>query len=270
MYQDQRVIYDSADVSKDVNDFRSGSLSFVYTTTKYLYIGSIMPFNNIYFDMGTVNTNAATPTVEMWFGNAWVSAVDVIDETAGLTSSGRLSWNTDRLKSWDLEQTTEDVTGLTTFKIYNKFWLRLSWSANFSAGTAISYIGQKFSTDDKLYSYYPDFNSADIKSGFESGKTTWDEQHYMAAEYIIADLKNRDIIKSKSQMMDWSIFESAACRRVACIIYTAFGAPYFDQLQKAEKDYSNAMDIKYFMIDTSANGSLDPFEVRTSVSFGTR
>jgi hypothetical protein len=270
MYQDQRVIYQTTDISKNVNDFRSGTQPFAYNAGEYLYVGSIMPFNNLYFDLATANENAANVSIQMWFGNAWVNAVDVIDETSGLTSSGRISWNTDRLKAWDIEQDSGMVSGITSFEIYNKFWLRLSWSASFSAGTIIKYIGQKFANDDTLYSYYPDFNNLDTKAGFESGKTSWDEQHYMAVEYIVADLKNRGIIKSRSQLMDWSIFKNAACRRVACIIYTAFGAPYIDQLTKAESDYSKAMDINYFMIDTSANGSLDPTEVVTSVRFGTR
>lgn len=270
MYQDQRVIYNTADISKNVNDFRSGTQAFAYSTGEYLYVGSIMPFNNLYFDLGTANENAANVSIQMWFGNAWVNAVDVIDETSGLTASGRISWNTDRLKSWDYEQTSEDVTGITTFKIYNKFWARLSWSVNMSASTEIKYIGQKLSDDDTLYSFYPDFAVSDVKSGFETGKTTWDEQHYMSAEYIIADLKKRNIIKSRSQLMNWSIFKDAACRRVACIIYTAFGAPYFDQLTKAEKDYSNAMDMEYFDVDLSADGSLDPYERRHSTQFATR
>jgi len=144
MNLEQRVIYDGADISKDVNDFRVGTASFVYDNTKYLYIGSILPFNNLWFEMGTANTNAAVATVEMWSNNAWIEAVDLLDETVGLTATGRVQWNTELTSTWSIEQRSEDVTGLGYSNIYNMYWLRISWDVNFSVGTTIKYIGQKF------------------------------------------------------------------------------------------------------------------------------
>lgn len=270
MFQDQRVIYQTQDLSKDVNDFRSGSSTVAYTTGQYIYIGSIMPFNNLWFELDTANSNTATVSIQIWYGNEWQNAVDIIDETNGLNNTGRLSWNTDRLKSWDIEQDSDDVDGLETKEIYDKFWLRLSWNANFSASTSISYIGQKFSDDQQLYSFYPDFNKNNVLEGFATGKTSWDEQHFMAAEFIVADLKNRGIIRSRSQLMDYSIFNRASCRRVAVLIYTAFGSGYLDQLEKAEKDYMRAMDLNLFQVDKSGDGSLQPTEQAHSSWYGTR
>lgn len=270
MLQDQRVISHTTDISLAVNDFRAGTQAFVYTSGQYLYIGSPLPFNNLWFELGTANVNAATTSVSMWFGNAWVAAVDMNDDTAGLTRSGRLSWNTDRLKGWDLEQTSEDVTGLTSFKIYWKYWLRLSFSASFSVGTTLKYIGQKFSNDVVLPSFYPDLMQTAILTSFASGKTTWDEQHYMAAEQIVADLKTRGIICDKGQVLDWSIFTNAACHKVAQIVYQAFGQPYLDQLKRAGDSYREAMNIKYFPVDRNANGSLEPVERTISTAYGRR
>lgn len=267
MIHDQRVMYNTLDVSAKVNDFRSSAQAMAYTTGSYLYIGAILPFNNLWFEMGVANTNAATVTVEIWYANAWVSAIDVIDQTVGLTATGRLMWNTDRLKGWDIEQSTEDVTGLTSFNIYNRYWVRLSWSANFSGTSSVKYIGQKFSTDDILYSFYPDLNNTTTLTSFESGKTTWDEQHYMAAEHIVRDLKKQNIIKSRGQIMDWSMFEAASCHKIAEIVYTAFGRPYFEQLAEAKKAYKDAMNLQFFDVDLNANGSLDPVERRDSTHF---
>jgi hypothetical protein len=268
--QDSRIIYNSIDYSAKFNDFRETAQAFAYTAGAYVYIGSIAPFNNLWFELGTVNSSAKTPTVCMWWAGAWHDAVDVIDETVGMTGSGRLSWNTDRLKGWDLEQTTEDVTGITAFKIYHRYWLRLSWSGSFSAGTTLKYIGQKFATDDILYSFYPDLAITDIKTGFEANKTTWDEQHFMAVEHIVRDLKKRSIIQSRSQIMDWHLFQDAACHKVAEIVYQAFGEPYSDQLKRAAQAYDKALDVKYFSVDRNANGALDPAERTMSTIFGTR
>lgn len=268
--QDMRIIYNSIDYSYKFNDYRETAQSFAYVEGGYVYIGSIAPFNNLWFELGTVNAVTATPSVYIWHNGAWVAAVDVVDETRGLFASGRLSWNTDKDKGWSKEQTSESVTGITSFKIYNKYWVRLSWSATLTAGTTLKYIGQKFATDDILYSHYPDLNNSDIRTGYETGKTTWDEQHFMAVDHIVRELKRRNIIQSRSQIMDWTLFSDAACHRVAMIVYQAFGAPYKDQLTAATAAFNAAMDIGNFNIDLDNTGSLSPAEMGVSTMFGTR
>jgi hypothetical protein len=268
--QDQRVLYNSIDISPKVNDFRAGVQAFAYTSGSYLYIGSIAPFNNLWFEFGTLNTNQLAPTIQVWWGNAWQNVVDIIDETDGALASGRITWSTDRLKGWDLEQTTEDVAGLTAYKIYWRYWLRISWPGNFSIGTTLKYVGQRFSSDDVLYSFYPDLSLADIKAGFETGKTTWDEQHYMAAEHIIRDLKKRDVIRSRSELLDWALLQDAACHKVAELVYTSFGTPYAELRAAAGKDYNAALNIKYFNTDKNANARLEPCEREITTHFGRR
>lgn len=271
MIQDQRVFFQATDISLAVNDFRTTAASFVPTAGQYLYIGSVLPFNNMFFELGTLNANAATVSIDMWWGNAWVPAVDILDETAGLTASGRIQWNTDINKSWDLEQYSKDVTGLpSTSNIYNMYWLRMSWSASFSVGTTLKYVGQKFANDDILYSFYPDMNNSTMKTQVEAGKTTWDEQHYMAAEHIVRDLKKKSIIKARPQILDYHLLQDASCHKVAEIVYQAFGPPYFDLLKMARTAYNEAIDLKYFNTDKNADGRLDPVERCIESGFGTR
>lgn len=270
MIQDQRVIYNGTDISIAVNDFRAANAPFVYQTGEYMYVGSILPFNNLFFELSHKNTHSATVSIDIWWGNAWVSAVDILDETSGMRFDGRLNFNTNRLKGWDIEQTTDDVAGLEAFEIYWRYWVRLSWSASFSNNTALAYVGQKFSDDSVLYSFYPDLAQDDMLTSFASGKTDWKEQHYMAAEHIIMDLKKRDIIKSKGQLLDWSLFQAAACHRIAEMVYTAFGAPYFDQMKTARDAYKEAMNMKFFSTDLNASGALEPVERRFSTNFVTR
>ncbi len=264
---EQRVLHEATDISERVNDYRTGTYTFPYETDEYLYVGSIFPFNNLFFELGTLNIVAASVSIDIWFGNAWVPAVDILDQTSGLTASGRIQWNTDDLKGWDLEQRSEEVTGLTGSVIYNMYWARFSWSAALTASTSIKYIGQKFANDDILQSFYPDLGLSNIKTAFESGKTTWDEQHYMAAEHIIRDLKKRNIIKSRSQLLDHSLFVDASCHKVASIIYQAFGTPYFEQLQMADKKYSESINLRFFNLDVNADGSLEPVERGLSQAF---
>ncbi len=270
MILDQRVIHDTIDISTLVNDYRTGAYTFPYEAGQYLYIGSILPFNNLWIEVGTANALPATVSVEIWWGNAWVPAVDIIDETAHLTVSGRLQWNTDIDEGWDIEQRASDVTGLSAFEIYNMYWLRLSWSADVTPTMTLKYIGQKFANDQILGSFYPDLTLSNIKAGFQTGKTDWNEQHYMAAEHIVRDLKKRDIIKSRGQLLDHTLFVDASCHKVAEIVYSAFGQAYAEQLKLARAAYNEALNIKFYNIDKNATGRLDPLERKFSTDFMTR
>ena len=275
MRLEQRVLHQTTDISEAVNDFRTGTYTFAYTTGQYLYVGSLLPFNHLFIELGTVNLVAATTTVEMWWNNAWVAAVDLYDGTAGLTASGRMQWNTNIDEGWSWERESADVTGLSSTKIYDMFWLRLSWSANLTGTTSFKYIGQKFSDDAALYSYYPDLNNQDLRDSFDpanpSGtKTTWNEQHYMATEMIKKDLIKRSIIKARAQILDPYLFKDAACHKVAEIAYQGFGRPYFDQLKVAIDRYKQEMDIKYYNVDTNQDARLDPHERILSSGFLTR
>lgn len=268
--QDQRVIYNTFDISQKVNDFRLGDQAFAYVAGGNLYVGSLAPFNNLWFDLGTLNSATTVPTVKIWWANSWHDAVDVADETDGMKQDGRISWNTDKDKSWDVEQTSELVSGLAAFKIYWKYWVRISWDVNFSIGTTLKYVGQKFSTDDILFSFYPDLAIAELLTGFQTGKTSWDEQHFMAAEHIIRDLKKSGVIKSRSQLLDWTLLQDASCHKVAEIVYQAFGKPYSEQLVRARAQYLEAINIKHFSADLNANGRLDAPEITQSSWYGTR
>lgn len=270
--QDQRVIYNTLDISAKVNDPLTPAANFAYTTGSYLYVGSPAPFNNLWFEFvaGALNAVTVVPSVSIWFGNTWVSAVDLIDTTNGMTGSGRLSWNTDRLKGWDVEQTSEDVSGITSFKIYWKYWLRLSFDQNFTAGTQLQYIGQNFSTDQDLFAIYPDLNNTSLLDSFESGKTNWKLQHFVAAEEIVRELRAKNIIKNRSEILNWELLKMASIHKVAEIAYRGFGRPYFDQLKQASLDYKSAVNVKFYDLDKSGNGSLEPEERHTSTGFGRR
>jgi hypothetical protein len=266
----QRVLHGLTDISIAVGDFRSGAYALTYTAGQYIYIGANSPFSNLYLEMATPLTSMTSPgapTIEVRWGNAWSSVVDVLDQTAGLTANGRISWSVDALKGWEWEQYSKDV-GLTGTHIYNRFWLRISWAANFSA--SLKYLGQKFSDDTTFRSYYPDLMQAEILDGYETGKTNWNEQHYMAAEMILADLEDRNIIKKAGQVFDWSKFEITSCHKVASIIFNAMGRAYADSKTAADHAYNKEIGLKLKNIDTNEDGRLTPDENVESQNWMTR
>lgn len=267
---EQRVLHESVDISEVVNDFRSGSHVFNYTAGEFLYIGSFVPFNNLFFEVGVANTVAAVPTLEVWWGKEWKPVIDLYDGTNGFFNSGRMVWNIEIDQGWDSERESEDVTGLAGTKIYNMYWLRMSLNVTINPLTTIKYIGQKFSTDDVLASYYPDLALTNLKEQFETGKTTWDEQHYMAAELIVADLKKRGVILGRGQMLDYHDYESPACHKLAEIVYTAFGPSYFEQRAEAAKYYEKQINLPFAKVDRLLNARLEPVEQVLSTRFMTR
>ena len=267
--ESQRILWNDSgtlrDLTIDLNDFRNNEQVFSYSTGDYLYIGSEAPFSFRYFDLGVLNTAPAEITVEYWRGNdTWHPAVDVLDETEGFTKSGYISWKTDRNSdSWTREQDSFDVTGLTGTVIYNMFWLRISFDVDLDVTTEIDTINFKFSDDDQLYGRYPDLNNQLIKDNFERGfpsgtKTDWNEQHYIAAEAIVRDIKKKNYAFSGDQIIDFELFEEAGQHKAAELIYGAMGGEGYEMNRKRAREYYNdAMNQGFMRLDQNMNARLD-------------
>jgi hypothetical protein len=284
MFTGQRIIFDSSgtekDLSADLNDFRSGiSVVPFLTATDFIYVGSILPFNHRFIEVTTTNDSTSTVKVEIWYANAWHEAVDVVDRTSAsvlipgdpdaipdpipdetricsLAKSGIISWSTDRLKGWDIEQDSDDVTGISKAGMYDMYWMRFSWNANLKATTALGFIGHKFSTDNDLVAYYPDMAQSSLLTSFEAGKTTWDEQHYGAAEIIVRDLISKQVIASANQVIQWEDYIDASCHKVAEMVYIGLGRAFDENRKMARAQYDAAMNRKHNGLDLDGDGKL--------------
>lgn len=253
------------DKSVSANSIFADAATVDIASGEYLYVGSDLPFNHRYFKVSTANTNSASLTVQIWNGE-WVDAVDVIDQTTAsgraLSQNGILSWTTPKNEAWQQED-TENIAALSTLRIYGFYWVRIGVSASLSATTAVQYIGHKFATDDDLGGYYPNLVASSVMSAYESGKTDWDEQHLLAAEEIVQDVRRRGIAWNANQILDWEQFRIAAVHRVAANIMIPFGADYRDDRAVALKDYEKAMNLKIFTaVDLNEDGRVDDDERR--------
>jgi hypothetical protein len=269
MLQTQRVFFSNngvmSDWSNELGDFRTGTVTMPFTAAEdYLYIGSALPFNHRFFDIGTANDVASVVSVDIWFGHQWVPAVDIMDLTAtggkSLAQSGIIQWSTNRLKGWDFEDDSDDILGSSYGDVYNKFWVRLKWSVTLKATTALKCIGHKFSDDSVLASYYPDLANTALMDSFATGKANWNDQHFMAAEDIVRNLTRRAIVTTGDQILDWQVFVEASCHKVAEIVYRGLGKAYEQNRDLARNDYEKAMNRRFFNIDDNANGNLEPLE----------
>jgi len=276
MIQDQRIIFSdngtNSDWSIELNDYRADTKTLAYVAGEdYLYVATDLPFNHKYFDISTVNDQACAVSVDIWFGREWVPAVDVVDRTASagvsLAKSGIIEWKTNRVKGWDSELDSEDVEGVTKVGLYNMYWARFSWNADTNASTAFNYLGNRFSSDDVLYSYYPDLANDSVKSAFETGKTTWEEQHFMASEIVIRDLKTRNIIRSTGQILDHDLFVIPTVHKSAELIYKALGRAYDEDRNKAREYYDEALNVKFYRVDQNFDANLSAKEKSRQTGF---
>jgi len=280
MDRKQRVIWSDngtlIDISAELNDYTRGSkvLPLVASQDK-IYIGSELPFNHKYIDISVANDVASVVSIEIWTGSGWVAAVDVKDETAingvTLAQSGMISFARDIDKSgWICERDTQRISELSTLRIFNLYWCRLSFSVSLKSTTALNYIGQRFSDDINLYIQYPLFNNERILTSYKAGKTDWKEQSFNAAEIIVRDLRAKGIVVRRDQILDSSLYTAASVHKTAAIIFAAMGNGYRDAKNDAEEYYQKNLNIKFHEVDLNADGETDGFEKTFSVGFGYR
>jgi hypothetical protein len=280
MLLNNRIIWSDNGVLKDLtielNNPYSGSRVVDFVAAEdAIYIGSDLPFNHRYFEMSVVNAIDSAISIAIWTGSQWTPAVNVIDMTslsdASLGQNGIISWTPDKdASSWNIQQDSSDIPALQGIHIYDLYWARLTFSVDLNPLTAISFVGHKFSQDEDLASFYPELNTTASKAMFMTGKTNWNPQHIAAAEQIIKDLRRKNIIWSRNQIINWELFTTASVHFVASIAFRAFGDDYQDNFAQAIKDYSVAMNQLKFEVDLNENGRVDEWERRMSVGILSR
>jgi len=229
----------------------------------YLYISSILPFNHRYFDIATANDQAGTLSVDIWYNNAWTPAVDIVDYTSDLSSSGSIYFTPNELKGWDTEDDSSDITELSTTKVYSAYWMRFGFDASADSACVINYIGYKFCDDNDLYSFYPIFNNANLRAQFKTGKTSWSEQAISASNIIISDLIKRNFMQSKNQVLDSRLFRILGVHKTAELIFSGLGGGFKDERIEARKEYDLYFNANNLGIDINKDGDFSVSEAIT-------
>ena len=271
LFSDDGVL---TDFSVELSKYNSGSKSLNYTQNEdYIYIGSNLPFNHIYFKLSSPNSVNATMSIDYWSSNQWASCVEVIDETEAFKKSGNITFVPEKQTSWQRSSTNHagmSVIGLESVVIYDLYWIRISFNATLTNGTALSWIGQLFSNDEELFSEFPDFARANNMLAFKSGKTNWEEQHVRASELLSNDLINHGIITGKEQIISRNDYKNACIQKVAEIIYSAMGDDYVDQMIARGKEYKSRLLTGVQRVDKNNNAILDIEEKEDKQGFLTR
>ena len=262
------------DITSTVNDFRTSTHTFTLDTDGFIYVGQYLPFNSRYFDISSPSGGGATLAVEVWNGSQWLPTVDERDRTDAYNSSGYLKYSMDQDEAgWQCSD-TDEIDGLENGpQIYKFFWMRIS-TDTLLGEASVNYIGNLFSSDDELYSYYPALDNQITRDQWDTTspgtKVDWLEQGFMTSEMIVRDLKTRDEIRESGQILDAQIFNTPSIHQQAVIIFGGLGRGFEDDKKGAQSAYDKAMKLSKKNLDKWADARLTPSERVFSSTFAKR
>lgn len=257
-----RAILNTTEATKKIQSIASDALSFVFLTTDSLYLGFPEKFATRYFVMGQVNSNAATLTVEYWTGSVWASVEDLTDETAGLTSSGWLSWK--NVSGWQKKNQSPIVNELL-------YWIRIKTSANFSTGTTIQAILNLFCDANSLAEFYPELVS-DTRY-LPPGRSTFNEQFNAGKNMVVQALIQKEMILDESQILVIDEVKIPAVHATAYCILNGIPNPsedIVDRKTQAMKDMYFWIDQGRFSFDMNKTGDVEEQEKSVGTLFWPR
>jgi len=264
IYSDNATL---VDLSANVSNYHSGSDAVTFVAAEdYFYLGQRFAFNQFYMKLSALNTASSTMSLEYWDGREWKSAVEVNDRTIGFTQDGKVFFVPDKQYGWMKSDTVrnngvEEITGLGDVTIYDRYWLRISFSHDLDADTAIQWMGRLFASDDDLYSEYPMFNNSSLKAAIEAGKTTYEEQRLRATEVCIDNLITKGIISNGNQLLDAEKLKTPITSKTAEIIFSMLGFDeYEDDRKRARNEYTSRLNKDIFNVDLNDNALLDDRE----------
>ena len=231
-----------------------------------IFIGLKFPINHLYFNSSVANDAASVASVAVWNGNEFTDVVELIDETSSagvsLAQDGFMTWVPNKQNGWGRDDTvnssgTERITGLGDITIYDSYWLKMTFSNDLNTLTALSWIGNLFSTDSDLEVEYPDLLNSAVLTGFKAAKANWFEQHVRAAELMMDDMVDQGVIVDKNQILERRQLRPAAICKVAEIIHNSFGQDGDEERRKARSEYAKRIAKRKFAVDTNSNAIED-------------
>jgi hypothetical protein len=257
-----------SDWTPALSNYKTGSKVFPFVAGEdCLIIGSRLPFNHFYVKMNVLNVTPSTMSISYWAESGWRSAVEIIDETSAMTSSGFVSFTPDKNTNWKMESESSSIPELSNVIVYDYYWLKISFTNSLSLTTAIGWIGNIFSNDDDLAAEFPDLVKSSVLTSYQSGKTDWQEQHVKAAEIIEQDLINRGIIDGSESILDREWYRNASVQKTAEIIFGAFGDDYTDQRLSARDEYKLRLVKRLARVDVNNTAIEEPFERKQVTGF---
>jgi len=180
------VLHDNNSVftnqTEDAEDYARDTFTLSLSSTEdYHYIGFHKPFNALYVELTTANTQANTFTAEVFDGTLWNAVDDFHDDSKGYTRSGFITWEKAGMKTTEIDG--ED-----------KFFIRLRPSDDHTA-TTIQGINLVFSDDIMMQQHFFEVNDSTL---IPSGQSSHIMSHVAARNEIVQWLRKAGYIKRVS------------------------------------------------------------------------
>lgn len=201
-----RTILNSTETTKQTDSIASDALTINIGTSDALYIGFKAPFASRYFHLSTLNAVSNTLSVYYWNGTEYAAVSDLIDQTAGFTVSGFISW----VNETDWEKSTQSPVE------EELYWIKIVPGATLTTGTALQCVVNIFSDANILRAYYPELIT-DTRY-LPDSRTDFIEQYVAAKDLVVTRLKQDKLITDESQIIDINEVAIASVHATAWII----------------------------------------------------
>ena len=258
-----RTILGTTETTSKTVSPNADTVAFALVTTSEFYVGFHGPFASRYFQMGsTVNAVASVLTVSYWDGSAWTAVDDLLDQTsvAGATfaQSGFISWEPPT--GWSKRA----LTGVDSdIELY---WVKLTVSANFTAGTVLQSVLNLFCDDATVRAYYPELIT---DTGYlPSSRTNFLEQYEAAKNLVVLRLKQRRLIDDESQILDPNEVAVAAVHAFAWIILNPIARTDEQRsvADEALKNFNKEIGSTALSVDQDKSGTISDAERAATIS----
>jgi hypothetical protein len=235
----------------------------------YYYLGFRLPTNNFFIQIDTANDEASVLSVQYWDQSTWRDGVDVLDgtSTSGVTfaKNGVVQFSPDSRYQWAIS--ADALTGvfpteLSTLNITNVYWLRLKFSANLAASTAVKRIAYAFTSTQNVNAH--DVFLQNYYTSIAAGKTNWDDEIILASMRVVRDLKKKMIIYDKGQILNLEDVAIPCEHKTREIIYYNLGGDYADKVESARKEYLETINAESLTLDTNRDGRVSYEEINNT------
>lgn len=257
-----RTVLNATETTAKTTSMSNSALAFPLLTTDSFYIGYQGPFAARHFLLKTVNSVASVVSVSYWNGTIFTPVEDLLDQTFGFTQSGFISWG--NLGDWR-------ALALSPISDSELYWVKVTVSANLSAGTEVQAVENLFSDDDLLRQYWPEvvsdsrFKPIDA-TGFAA--INFYEQHRAAKDMVVLRLKQRKMIDFESQIIDINSVAMAAVHACAWVILNpiATSDDIKELASRARAAFDEEISQVSFSIDKNEDGIVSDSERRSIVA----
>jgi len=268
VFEDNNAVF--TDHTFSASDYLRDSFSMQLATgTDFLYLGYRKPFNSVYWNYITPNTNAlALLSAEVFDGANWI-AVEISDETLDMSRDGYIFW--------DVPDKDEDAENYeVTINGQSAFFIRFAVAANQSAMT-VQAANLIFADDQMLKQEFFEIDNSDL---LPSGQTTHIATHVSTRNRILHEFNklgyevSKNTASSRKKLDQWDLFDIFEIRQAAA--YLTLSTVFFNlsdsiedhwwiKYKEYEKKFGEAMRLARLSVDFDDDGREDDDEIIAQV-----